>query len=248
MPRIWIAVLMLIAVAGPLCAEPLGRTAAPPGQLCRGAMAAAERANGIPDHLLAAISRVETGRQDPSTGVLDPWPWTVNAEGQGYFFDTKVQAVAAVRDMQAHGVQSIDVGCGQVNLMHHPNAFPSLEAAFDPQANATYAGAFLKELFEQTGDWAKAVAMYHSATPGIGDDYRKKVLAAWPAESRLAGTVSRSAGRSALAQAWAATIPASVARTPVSPPGSEGTGTWRSLDASRPVPVRLAMRAPAPRK
>jgi hypothetical protein len=251
MPRVWIATLMLLAVAGPSHAEPLMTPPAPQGQICRVAVAAAERANAIPAHLLAAISRVETGRHDPSTGDLQPWPWTANAEGQGAFYDTKAQAVAAVRDLQAHGVRSIDVGCGQVNLMHHPNAFPSLEVAFDPQANAAYAGKFLKELFDQTGDWTRAVGMYHSATPGIGDDYRDKVLAVWPAESPMAGPVIRSP----LARAWAATIPAPapagmigpVARAITLPAGGGKIAVGRSPDAYRAVPVRLAMQAPQPR-
>ena len=106
----------------------------------------------------------------------------MNAEGQGFFYDTKAEAVAAVRGMQARGVRSIDVGCMQVNLMHHPDAFASLDVAFDPQANAAYAARFLKELYAQTGDWTKAAALYHSATPDLGADYQRKVLAVWPEE------------------------------------------------------------------
>ena len=148
MQRFWpMTLVLLVGLVGPIRAEPAAPSAAPPqGLLCRAAVAAAERANGIPAHLLAAISRVESGRRDPVTGDWHPWPWTANAEGQGYFYDTKAQAVAAVRDMQAHGIQSIDVGCGQVNLMDHPDAFASLDLAFDPQVNAAYAGKFLKEL------------------------------------------------------------------------------------------------------
>lgn len=239
MQRFWVAALMLIAIAGTVRAEPpAAATVSPQGQLCRMAVASAERANGIPAHLLAAISQVESGRPDPLTGYLHPWPWTTNAEGQGYFYGTKAQAVAAVRDMQAHGVQSIDVGCGQVNLMHHPNAFPSLEAAFDPQANAAYAGKFLKELFDQTGDWTKAVAMYHSATPNIGEGYRKKVLAAWPGESRMVAV-----SRSPLARAWAATSATPEAHKVVSRAGGGGIAIGRSRDAYGGMSIRLAMRA-----
>ncbi len=78
------------------------------------------------------------------------------------------QAVAAVRAMQARGIQSIDVGCGQINLMHHPDAFASLEQAFDPQANAVYAARFLKELFAQTGDWNKAAGDVPLGNTGAG--------------------------------------------------------------------------------
>ena len=250
MRRAWVAVLVLIAMAGPVRAELAASSAVSPGLLCRVAVAAAERANGIPSHLLAAISRVETGRHDPVTDDVHPWPWTANAEGQGYFYDTKVQAVAAVHDMQVHGVRSIDVGCGQVNLMHHPGAFPSLDVAFDPQANAAYAAKFLKELFNQTGDWSRAVAMYHSATPGMGDEYRKQVLAAWPQESRPTGTV----GASPLARAWQATL-GSTASAGMIGPGSRtirfssiggGGGVGRGLDAYRALPIRLAGRGPPP--
>src|SRR5690348_669925 len=62
MKRLWITALMLIATAGTVWARP-PVAASPQGLLCRAAVASAERANGIPAHLLAAISRVESGRQ-----------------------------------------------------------------------------------------------------------------------------------------------------------------------------------------
>jgi Transglycosylase SLT domain len=202
MRRFCLAVGMLLGICGLSRAQTILPTATAQGLLCRSAVAAAERGSGIPARLLAAISRVESGRRDPVTGAVHPWPWTVNVEGEGHFYDTKAEAVAAVRAMQARGIQSIDVGCGQINLMHHPDAFPNLEMAFDPQANAAYAARFLKELFAQTGDWTKATAMYHSATPELGAEYQQQVLAVWPEEQRLAGLV----GATPLAQAWGATI------------------------------------------
>ena len=74
--------------------------------------------------------------------------------------------------LQAQGMRSIDVGCMQVNLMHHPNAFASLDAAFDPVANALYAARFLNTLYGISGSWVKATAAYHSQTPAIGADYQ----------------------------------------------------------------------------
>ena len=44
----------------------------------------------VPPRLLFAIARVESGRRDPATGGTHPWPWTINAEGRGSFFLTKV--------------------------------------------------------------------------------------------------------------------------------------------------------------
>jgi len=148
---------------------------------CRQAIRAAERAAGLPDQLMAAIGHVESGRPD-SQGVVQPWPWTINAEGEGHVYDSKVEAIAAVKSLQARGVQSIDVGCMQVNLMFHPNAFVSLDQAFDPVANANYAARFLTELYQQTHDWNQATALYHSATPELGADYQRKVAAVLPVE------------------------------------------------------------------
>ena len=211
----------------------------------------------VPEHLLAAIGRVESGRRDPQTGGWHPWPWTINAEGQGFFFDTKAQAIAAVRDLQARGVRSIDVGCMQVNLMHHPNAFPTLEQAFDPQTNATYAARFLTQLFGQSHDWAKAAALYHSATPELGADYQRRVLAVWPEEKQRQQEARLQDAHTNLANAWAATLPAApsnrvavvmpVNRTdniriiPLNPMGG-GAIQGRSLDAYRARPIAIASR------
>ncbi len=169
--------LLFAGTVGPAFAD-TGLLAPSAQSMCPQAIAAAEQAHAVPPRLLAAIGRVESGRPN-SSGVVLPWPWTINAEGQGRFFDSKAEAIAAVRALQAQGVQSIDVGCMQVNLMHHPDAFASLDQAFDPVANADYAAGFLRRLYAQTNNWADAAAQYHSATPGLADDYRRKVMMAW---------------------------------------------------------------------
>lgn len=175
---------------------------------------------------------------------MQPWPWTINAEGQGSFYDTKAQAIAAVRALQARGVRSIDVGCMQVNLMHHPDAFPDLETAFDPTANARYAARFLNQLHGQSGDWPRAVALYHSATPDLAADYQRKVLAVWPEERQLAGgsPVRGIAGTLAFNAAPAGGMPPrfSIPATMPRPVASMGRG----LAAYRAAPVRFATRPP----
>jgi soluble lytic murein transglycosylase-like protein len=150
-----------------------------PSALCRAAILLAERSAHVPDRLLDAIAAVESGRRDPVSGAVYPWPWTINVEGQGHFYDSKAEAIAAVKAFQAAGARSIDVGCMQVSLLYHPDAFSSLEQAFDPVANAAYGARFLVQLFGQTNAWPLAAAAYHSLTPDIGADYAKKVLAAW---------------------------------------------------------------------
>ncbi len=155
-------------------------TRASPFGLCEQAAARAETARGLPGGLLPALARVESGRPD-AAGVVRPWPWTIDVDGQGHFFANKEEAVSAVRALQAGGARSIDVGCLQVNLLHHPSAFPTLEAAFDPAVNALYAAQFLSALHARDNDWAHAIAAYHSETRLLGSAYRARVLAIWHA-------------------------------------------------------------------
>jgi hypothetical protein len=167
--------------------------AADPATSCETAITTTEYVARLPPRLLGAISLIETGRVDPTSGRVRPWPWTINAEGEGRFFATRQQAVTAVKGLQARGVRSIDVGCLQVNLMHHPDAFATLEVAFDPLANAAYAGRFLNALFADGRNWARAVAAYHSETPALGDAYRALVMARWQNSDLRAASPTRTA-------------------------------------------------------
>jgi Transglycosylase SLT domain len=194
-----LAMSVLAATPSAMAARSSAGSAIDPGQLCRRAILLAEREHRLPTALLHAIAQVEAGRPDPRTGAAVSWPWTVNAEGQGRFFETKEGAIAAVRALQARGVSVIDVGCLQVNLHHHPRAFASLEEAFDPVANARYAGLFLTRLHQGTGNWERAAAHYHSQTPELAEAYRRKVLAAWPG---MAQRLAAERQREAMISAW----------------------------------------------
>lgn len=150
-----------------------------PPAMCESAIDAAEAGAKLPARVLTSIALRESGRVDPDTGRVRPWPWTINFESTGHFYASKEEAIAAVQQIQAGGGQSIDVGCMQVNLQQHPEAFLTLDDAFDPQRNATYAARFLTSLFASLGDWGTAIAAYHSRTPGIGEPYRDQVVATW---------------------------------------------------------------------
>ena len=158
-----------------------------PWGLCGAAIAAAEREAGMPAGLLGAVAKVETGRRAPD-GSVQPWPWSYNAAGDGRYAASNAEALQEVRAIQARGVRSIDIGCMQINLLHHPDAFPSLEAGFDPTTNVAYAVRFLRSLQARTGDWHQAVALYHSATPERGLIYQQRVMAALSGNSFVPGT------------------------------------------------------------
>ncbi|MGG5886914.1 hypothetical protein ACLF3G_07205 [Falsiroseomonas sp. HC035] len=170
------ALLRLIVLC--LLLWPLAARAQPdPWTACARAIAAAEARSGIPDGLLLAIARVESGRARPGGGTA-PWPFALNAGGEGLFPESAAEAVETVQALRAAGRRSIDVGCMQVNLVYHPEAFLDLATAFDPQVNVAYAVRFLRELRGRTGSWAEAVAQYHSMEPGRGLAYHTKVRVA----------------------------------------------------------------------
>ncbi len=139
---------------------------------CAQKTAAAERAAGMPSHLLTAVSKVESGRWRAETGEIIAWPWTVTAGGEGRFLPSKAAAIAEVERLRAQGVTNIDVGSMQINLYYHPQAFDSLEQAFDPGRNVAYAIGFLRDLRDRWGSWTRAVGSYHSNTPALSGRYR----------------------------------------------------------------------------
>ena len=218
-------VLVLVAPTAAVASPPPS-----PSLLCDAAIVGAERSAHLPLRLLGAIAEVESGRLDDA-GNVRPWPWTINAEGRGQFFASKQQAIDAVRALQAQGVHSIDVGCMQVNLMFHPNAFASLDEAFNPAANAFYAARFLNTLYGMSGSWVQATAAYHSQTPAIGADYEQRVMARWQHRGPAFGApVTQTAYRdfSPKAQVYGAFLPADQ--------------VYGAFAEPAPMPTRLAHR------
>jgi hypothetical protein len=214
---------------------------------CRAAVREAERGTQLPPNLLASIARVESGRRNPETGEFGPWPWTINAEGQGRFFRTKAEAIAEVRALQARGVRSMDVGCMQINLMFHPAAFANLDEAFDPLTNARYAVRFLTELNSTRNNWTQSAANYHSNTAEFATAYQRRVQAAMPEEARLAATTQRderhNAWQSARAEgrfvpggAFLLGAPGGATLSNAPPVATRGM-TGRDLDSYRNLPV-----------
>ena len=147
--------LLLIALSAVMTGSYAVRAArVDPDLACDFAAAAASEASGVPIDILLAITRVETGRGG-ADGEARPWPWTINADGTGTF----------------------DVGCFQLNIRWHGDSFDNLSEMFDPDRNAAYAAEFLSNLYQESGNWADAVAAYHSRTPELADSYLQKVKA-----------------------------------------------------------------------
>jgi len=165
-----------LAVLGMLAASPCGATppAEPPlplpSALCHDAAAEASRETGVPLRVLLAITLTETGR--PHDGRMIPWPWTLNIEGDGYWFESRDDALARAEHARAAGRVSFDTGCFQVNYRWHGDGFESLADMLDPVRNAVYAARFLERLFAETGNWSEAAGAYHSRTARHAKRYR----------------------------------------------------------------------------
>ncbi|MCC0062955.1 MAG: transglycosylase SLT domain-containing protein [Defluviimonas sp.] len=140
-----------------------------PAQICDAAATRAAEREGVPLTVLQAITRSETGRS--RGGKLQPWPWTVNMEGAGHWFDSENLARDFAYRSHDRGARSFDVGCFQINYKWHGKAFSSIDEMFDPVANAVYAARFLKELHAETGSWEAAAGAYHSRTKEHADRY-----------------------------------------------------------------------------
>lgn len=147
-------------------------TGTDPSLICDAAAMLAARETGVPLSVLKAISLTETGRK--RAGKMRPWPWTVNMEGKGVWFDSPDELTTYVETHHARGARSYDVGCFQLNYKWHGQNFTSLQEMMEPRANALYAARFLQDLYAEKGNWNDAAGAYHSRTKKYADRYKKR--------------------------------------------------------------------------
>ena len=169
----WIAVLAAGAAAASAVAA-----RADDSDLCLQEIAKQEAHYGMPAGLLKAIARVESSGS-PYGEITKPWPWTLNVGGAPHYYPDKASALIALETYKSESDVNIDVGCMQISMRHHPNAFADLGSALDPTANVDYGALFLSALHDKSGDWMVASGDYHSTSPGFGDTYRNLVQIAW---------------------------------------------------------------------
>lgn len=167
-----VATVVAVFVAFIVPGEGGARLPGDPSQICdQVALVAAEK-TGVPLSVLKAISLTETGRK--RGGRFRPWPWTINMEGAGHWFDSGEEARAYVDKEFARGARSFDIGCFQINYKWHGENFASIDEMFDPMANALYAARLLGQLHAETGNWGKAAGAYHSRTQKLAERYQAR--------------------------------------------------------------------------
>lgn len=153
-----------------LLLAPVPAAAAP--ELCENAARQAAVEVGVPVDVLLAIALTETGRM--RDGVMRPWPWAANLDGQGHWFDTQAHALAFADSAVAAGRTGFDLGCFQINWHWHGAHFANPRALLDPLAGARYAAGFLADLAAELGSWERAAGAYHSRTPHLAARYRSR--------------------------------------------------------------------------
>ena len=116
---------------------------------------------GAPPDLVVAVARHESG-YDPNGVDKRAWPWAVNFNGEGHYFDTRQEALAFITRISAAGAVNFDVGCMQINYRWHGDQFSDLNQMLDPDHNVAYGADYLASLASETGDWETAVGRYHS--------------------------------------------------------------------------------------
>lgn len=172
-----------IMVALPVFAHAADIIAPPTDELPMSCKQAADSITSLPVGLLSSIGVVESGHIDED-GKTRAWTYTVDVDGNGYWFTNMADAIQFTQNAIAENDKSIDVGCFQVNLQAHPTAFSSLQEAFSPQANANYAAMYLSQLYNEYGNWSKAVGAYHSGNELIAAPYINAVMSVWNGNDR----------------------------------------------------------------
>lgn len=121
---------------------------------------------------LRGIALVESGRDHQA------WPWTLNVEGEPYFFVDRASAWQAAHLLETHHIDNFDIGLMQINWHYHKRRFKSTWQALDPDINFRVASTILNEHWQETQSLPLAIAHYHSRHPKEGLLYLQKVLSA----------------------------------------------------------------------
>lgn len=128
-----------------------------------------ENQKGIPQDLLKAIGKIESGLS----------PWAVNADGRSHIFKTKAAAARYIKELVEEGTTNFSVGCMQLHYASHRRHFKSIEAMLEPQNNIAHAAKLIKNLERRHGSMERAVKLYHSPSPTHQKRYKNRVYGMW---------------------------------------------------------------------
>ncbi|MCT8873809.1 transglycosylase SLT domain-containing protein [Shewanella xiamenensis] len=134
----------------------------------------ASQDTGVPSNIISKVCTHES--KTFHNGKTQPWPWTLNVSGKGYWFKSKMTAVVYAKLELMSGNSMIDVGICQINWYWHGGNFDSIEELMNPKNNIYYAATYLKKI-KGGQSWEYAVGAYHSLkNKELAKAYAEKVL------------------------------------------------------------------------
>lgn len=89
---------------------------------CEVLAAEASRQYGMPEGLLVAIARTESGIARGQTEVR-AWPWTANVQGESHYYDSRQEMQAHLDRVIGADISNVDIGCMQLNYHWHGDRF-----------------------------------------------------------------------------------------------------------------------------
>ena len=138
-------------------------------------------------YLLYAIALAESKKTDETKRNVRPWPWAVNVQGKGHWFDTREEAEAFVMEHYNRGIRNIDVGIMQINLRWHGHRVSHPLDLFDMETAIRVGEEILLEAIASApGDMTLGVGRYHHwEHENVSRQYGNRVLGYKNAIDRL---------------------------------------------------------------
>lgn len=124
----------------------------------------AGRAHGLDPHLLYSVAIVESRHESPvRDGSLHPWPYSLNIEGRGVYFENLTDAVSELKAIsQASPKANVDVGPLQISLTWHGHRVENPASLLDLTTAAHVGAEILSEAIASAeGDLELGVGRYH---------------------------------------------------------------------------------------
>lgn len=149
----------------------------------------------VPADVLFAVCLQESGKRWQDKHL--PWPWTLNIQGKGQYFDTPVDAQRQLLDVIHSGSCRVDIGLCQVHWCAHKKHFAAPSQLLNPYVNLNYAAKLIRSEYDYTqragnADWWVAVGRYHSRNPTLANRYRERVKARWQRHQQTTSTLTAS--------------------------------------------------------
>ncbi len=139
----------------------------------------------VPARLLYAVALGESGRK--VAGQWTAWPWTLNVQGRGFYFDSRERVFEALMQAITEG-RSVDVGPMQLNWRWKYDWLPSPWLATEPVFNIGTGARIIRAHYDRNPNagWFEAAGRYHREANRPQD---------FVARERYIGNVKRAWGR-----------------------------------------------------